>query len=117
MLEKSRINNLSSISLFKKLKQLDIFHSGFNGLTPKFETLKCLNRLNIRAYLGDTIRLQEIDLTKMTCLKYLYIQDAYNTLIGIPSNVSISNLDYIYVNNISMTENDKKIIKEYKKSR
>jgi hypothetical protein len=115
-LEKSRINNLSSISLFKNLKQLDIFHSGFNGLPPSFDTLKCLNRLNIRAYLGDKIILKEIDLKKMTCLKYLHILDAYNTLIGIPNNVSVSNLDYIYVNNIGMTEDDKKIIEEYKKA-
>jgi hypothetical protein len=116
-LEKTRIHNLSSIGLFVNLKQLDIFHSGFKGLIPKLDTLKCLNRLNIRAYLGDKIELKEIDLGKMPCLKYLYLQDAHNTMIGIPSKITESNLDYIYVNNIGMTENDRKTIAKYKKSR
>ncbi|PHR47049.1 MAG: hypothetical protein COA32_08995 [Fluviicola sp.] len=112
-LEKTQITNLSSISLFENLKQLEVFHSGFEDLAPDFDELKCLNKLYVRAYIGDVIQLDKIDLRKMPCLKELYLLDVYRTLKGVPKNIKKSNLIDVYVKNESMTDLDKQLIEDF----
>jgi hypothetical protein len=112
-LEKTQITNLSSISLFENLKQLEIFFSGFNGLVPKFDELKCLNKLYIRAYIGDVLELKKIDLRNMPCLKELYLLDVYSTLSGMPKNIKKSNLNDVYVKNEKMTDSEKQLIEDF----
>tara|TARA_B100000029_G_C17477019_1_gene924141 strand:- start:25 stop:1026 length:1002 start_codon:yes stop_codon:yes gene_type:complete len=112
-LQKSRIYNLSSIGLFENLTHLTMNFSGFVGLVPNFDTLKCLNSLMITFNRGDIIELEKIDLGKMPCLKYLHL--SADGLKGIPLNIKNSNLDYIYVKHSHLTKAEMNIIKEYKK--
>ncbi len=115
--EKSRFSGLSSLESFSELKELILLHSGFKDLSLNINELKCLTNLKLRAYTGLVIDLNEIDLNELECLKNIYIQDAYNTLKGIPSNIEESQLSTIYVNNISMNKEEKRIISEFKKKK
>jgi len=116
-LEKTIIKELDSINAFKNLRQIDLYFSGFSEGVLNINSLSCLNKIHINAYRGLAFNLDEIDLKKMLCLKYLYILDVNKTTLGMPQNLSESSLDYIYLNNLKMTKEDRNNIKKYKESR
>ena len=104
---KTRFHGLESFQDVSNLKILRLEYSGFEIFPKDLETLKCLQKLSLGSYLFGEIDLNSIDLSNNVCLKEVSFHTWYNTLSGMPSGLSKSNIEKLEINHQRLTESEK----------
>lgn len=104
---KTKFSGLKSFNQMPNLREIKLSFSGFDNFPSDFNNLKCLSYFQIGAHTFCEIDLNQLDFTKMTCLKYAEFQSWKKNLKGIPSGIDKIETVKISHPNLTKTEKEK----------
>lgn len=112
--EKTKFYGLETFTKMPDLKVIHMAYSGFTNFPTNLDDLDCLQELTLRAYMFGEIDLNQVDLSKNTCLKKVEFQTWYNTLSGLPKGVLKSHIEKLEVKHQKLTEIEKEELNKIK---
>lgn len=114
---KSTIKNIKSFAELPNLNILNLGFSAFDTFPKNLDTLEYLEQLHLGAYNGK-LDITDLNFSKIKSLKSIILVSGYydTLLIGFPRDISrINNNVALEISHILLTQEQKKVLKRFKK--